>query len=116
LVSTQAAVRRQQLCKEGKGVDIRGFSSPCAVHNLPLATPVVLRGGFSTTIGADLNRPLPHLASILATPAVFRVVLFAAVLTHFNRPFPLLYHWASRRCRLTGGLGGKLQARLPALC
>ena len=99
---------------------MRGFNSPCLFHNAPLATPVVPRSGFSAPIVADLNRPFPRLASspraILATPAVFRVVLFAAVLTHFDRPFPLLYHRASRRCRLTGGLGGKLQAKLPAIC
>ena len=99
---------------------MRGLGSPRLFHNAPLATTVVLRVGFSAAIVADLDRPFPCLASspraILATPAVFRVVLFAAVFARFDRPFPLLCHWASRRCRLTGALGGKLQARLPVTC
>src|ERR1700722_8501540 len=36
--------------------------------------------------------------------------------SHIPTDFPLLYHWASRRCGFTGGLGGKLQARPPATC
>jgi hypothetical protein len=97
---------------------MRGFSLPRLLHNAPLATPIALRVVFFAAIVADLDGPFPRLASspraILATPVVFRVVLSTAVLAHFDRPFPLLYHWASRRRRFTGGLGGKLQARLPA--
>jgi hypothetical protein len=106
--------------KEGKSADMKSFSSPRPLHSAPLTTPVVLGVLFFAAIVADLDRPFPRLASspraILATPVVFRVVLSTAVLAHFDRPFPLLYHWTSRRRRLTGGLGGKLQARLPATC
>jgi len=92
---------------------MRGFSLPRLLHNAPLATPIALRVVFFAAIVADIDRPFSRLA-ILATPVVFRVVLSTAVLAHFDRPFPLLCHWASRRHRFTGGLGGKLQARLPA--